>query len=165
MKTKSLFIAASMLVLLLSCTAITHSQTPDQLKSVQQMIGTWQGNINNDTIEIWDVRQYGKGVTIYSYYVVKGIRTARYINVIAVDVKKKMLRGFIVYINGDHSTWTGKFNTEKSLNYGIINDFDINTCQIEVELEYETPTPTTMTKVDWKLDGPKISEQVYKKIK
>jgi hypothetical protein len=162
MKTKFITL---IIVLVLSCTIKIYSQAPDQLKAITQMIGTWQSTQSNDTIELWDAKQYGKGVMIFSYYVVKGVRTAKYVNLIAVDNKKKMLRGFILYINGNHLTWTGKFNTENALNYGIVEDFDNNTCSIEVELSYETPTPKTMTKTAWKLSGEKISEQIYTKIK
>jgi hypothetical protein len=51
----------------------------DQFKLQQQFIGTWQANAGKDTVEIWEIHQYGKAFIDNVYQVIRGQKTPLYI--------------------------------------------------------------------------------------
>ena len=61
--------------LLFICNGIQAQTTQTKLNQVElmkQWLGTWQGDIGKDTVDLWEGKLYGKAVIINVYQVIKG---------------------------------------------------------------------------------------------
>ena len=165
MKTKTFFLITLMFAFLLTHSTKADSQALDQYKLLKQLVGTWRANISKDTVEIWVGSRYGKGIILSSSYIIKGVKSPLFKNTICLDSTGRILMGFVLWINGKHETWIGTWSTEKTISYGMVDDFNTDTGWLEVELMFGTSTPRRITKTCWEIGGAKTYERVYVKIK
>jgi hypothetical protein len=167
MKTKTFFLPTMMFVFLLICAPGLHSQTAtsnlDQLKLAQQRIGTWEATYGNDTVEVWESKQYGKSYINTISLVIKGIKSPYYIANYCFDSKEGKFKGFNLYANGNYATWIALWTSEKKLSFDGVQDFKPVTVLRKSEIVYETPTSMTFTRFN--TAGIKIYEHKFKKVK
>lgn len=135
----------------------------DQPKLMQQYIGIWQANIGKDSLEIWDCQQFGKALIINVYHVIKGKKTPLYINNIGFDPIEGNIKGFVLWPNGEYSTWIGLFTSEKKFTGDLVHDYNLENPFIKLENVFENPKEWTWTQT--RKDGVKILEYKFKKVK
>lgn len=143
--------------------AQTVTNNLDQLKLMQQYLGTWQANAGKDTVEVWDFQQYGKAFIINVSQVIKGQNTPLYINNIAYDSKEGKFKGFALMNNGSYGTWTGLFTSEKKFEGNDVVDFNPATAYVKLENIFKNPKEWTFT--NFNTDGVKTLEMKFVKIK
>jgi hypothetical protein len=167
MKTKTFFLTTLMFVSLLTCSTGIHAQTAksnlDQVKLMQQWLGTWEATIGKDTVEVWEANQYGKSFIGNVSLIIKGKKSPSYISNFIFDSKDGKFKGFILFASGDYGTWIGLWTTEKKFSLDAVQNFNPETVDFKVELVYETPTK--MTGTDFNTDGIKTNEKKFKKVK
>ena len=96
---KTLYLTLTVIVLLLLCTNIARSQTPqtklNQVELTKQFMGSWKCDFGNDTTFSMEGKLYGTGSEYYYNYAAKG----------KVFTEGKQLAGYdkkidkIVYVN------------------------------------------------------------------
>ena len=167
MKTKTFFLTTMMFVFLLICSSGIHAQTAksnlDQVKLMQQGLGTWEANVGKDTIQVRETQQYGKAFTVNVYYNIKGTKSPYYVANYCFDLKDGKFKGFTLYANGEYVTWIGLYTTEKKLSLDLVQNFKPEAVSYKVEYFYETPT--SMIETQFSAAGVKTLERKYKKVK
>src|SRR4030042_177985 len=163
---KTFCLTTMIAVFLLLCSngiqAQTTKQKLNQVELMEQLIGTWQANVGNDTIEVWECQQYGKAFIINVHQVIKGQKIPLYINNLGFSSKEDKFKGYTLWSDGAYSTWIGLFNTEKKFSTDMVQDFNPKTTYAKFESVIENPKEWT-----WKAlnkDGVKISEVKFIKV-
>jgi len=167
MKTKAFFLTTIMFVFLLICSTGIHAQTAksnlDQVKLMQQRLGTWEATGDKDTIWVREHQEYGKAYTVNVYYVVKGTKSPFYISNSNFDSKEGKFKGFTLYANGVATTWIGLWTSEKKFSLDVVQNFKPDA--VLAKVEYVSDTPTSMIETRFSPTGVKILERKYKKVK
>jgi hypothetical protein len=135
----------------------------DQPKLMQQYSGTWKAYLGKDTSEIWECRHFGEASIINVYRVIKKQKTPLYINNIAFDPIEGNFKGFVLWPNGEYSTWIGLFTSEKKFTGNLVEDFNHDKAFIKLENVFENSKEWTYTQT--RKDGVKILEYKFKKVK
>jgi hypothetical protein len=130
---------------------------------MNQYAGTWKADIGKDTAEIWECQQFGKASIINVYRVIKKQKTPLYINNIAFDPIEGHFKGFVLWPNGEYSTWIGLFTSEKRFTGDLVEDFNHEKAFVKLENVFENSKEWTYTQT--RRDGVKILEYNFKKIK
>ncbi|HAQ19696.1 MAG TPA: hypothetical protein DCR40_10760 [Prolixibacteraceae bacterium] len=167
MKTKAFFLTTMMFLFLLICSTGIHAQTAksnlDQVKLMQQGLGTWEANVGKDSVQVHETQQYGKSFITTVSYNIKGKKTPLYTNNYCFDSKEGKFKGFALGADGSYGTWIGLWTTEKKFNVDAVQNFKPEIVLYKIELVYETPAKMTWT--DFKTDGTKTGELKYTKVK
>jgi hypothetical protein len=137
--------------------------TLDQVKLMQQFIGSWQAKSGKDTLEIWEFHQYGKAFIINVSQVVNRQKTSLYINNIAFSSKEWKFKGFALWPNGSYSTWIGAFTSDKIFKGDMVQNFNPETAYIKLQNVFKNPNEWTLTHTN--KDGVKILEYKFTKVK
>lgn len=143
--------------------AQNSSASLDQIKLMQQYVGSWQANIGKDTSEVWDTQQYGKAFIISVSQVIKGKKTPLYLNNICFDPKDSNFKGFVVWTDGSYSTWIGSFVNEKKFNGEMVQNFNPGTAYVKLENVFDNAKAWTWSQ--YNADGLKILEYKFIKVK
>jgi len=160
---KNICLTTTVAALLLIFSNGVQAQTNlDQLKAFEQYLGVWQVNVAEDTIEIWEFKQYGKDFVINVNQVIKGQKTPLFISNIGFDSKEGKFKGFMLYHNGDYSTWIGLFTSEKKFSGDVVQDFNPEITWAKFENVFVNPKEWTMTQFN--TDGVKTSELKFIKV-
>ena len=163
---KSIYLTVTvffLMVLISGIRAQNSSANLDQIKLMQQYIGSWQANIGNDTSEVWDTQQYGKAFIINVSQVIKGKKIPLYINNICYDSKENKFKGFVVWTDGSYSTWIGSFVNEKKFNGEMVQNFNPGTAYVKLENVFDNAKAWTWTQ--YNPEGLKILEYKFIKMK
>jgi hypothetical protein len=167
MKTKPFFLTALMFAFLLICSTGIYAQTAksnlDQVKLMPQRLGTWEATVDKDTVLVREHQEYGKGQIANVYYKIKGNKSPYHVTNSIFDSKEGKVKGFTLYANGNYSTWSGLWTTEKKFSLDIVQNFKPETVLSKVEFFYDTPT--SMIETRFSADGVKTLERKYKKVK
>jgi len=164
---KKLCFTTMIAVFMLLCTNGLQAQTTqiklDQVKIMQQGLGTWEAIVGKDTVQVLENQQYGKSFISNLSRVIKGTKSPVYINNYCFDSKDGKFKGFVLYANGQYGTWIGLHTNEKMLILDIVQDFKPETVLMKNEIVLETPTKMTWTYFN--TDGTKAQEFKYNKVK
>lgn len=164
---KKLFSITMVAVCLLLFTNAIQAQTTqtklDQVKLMLQALGTWQGNVGKDTVQVRETKQYGKSYISNVSLDIKGIKSPSYISNFIFDSKESNFKGFILYANGSYRTFIGLWTTEKKLSINFVQDFKPEPVYGKVEFLLETPAKITVT--SFNSDGIKTLEYKLNKVK
>jgi hypothetical protein len=167
MKTKTFFLTTVMFVLLLIGSTGIQAQTAksnlDQVKLMQQRLGTWEAIIDKDTVFVREHQEYGNGYTANVYYNIKGNKSPYYMSGSTFDSKDGKFKGFTLYANGNFTTWIGLWTTEKKFSIDIVQNFNPKMVLSKVDYFYETPISLIETRFN--AAGIKTLERKYKKVK
>jgi hypothetical protein len=112
------------IVFLLAGSSGTVAQTgrtqPTQLELLKPFIGTWQTNIGNDAVEIWDCQPYGEGFIINVSRLTQGKKTPYYVNNVGFDPGDGKLKGYVLWPSGDYMTWIASYLPEKKFKAELV---------------------------------------------
>jgi hypothetical protein len=154
-------------VFMLLCTNGLHAQTTqtklDQVKLMQQSLGTWEANVGKDTVQVSENKQYGKSFINNVSLVIKGKKTPYYTNNFCFDSKDGKFKGFGLYADGRYLTWIGLYTNEKMFTVDIVQNFKPEPVLRKIEMVRETPSKQTWT--FFNADGTKAQESKYNKVK
>jgi hypothetical protein len=140
------------------------TQTPlDQLKLMQQYMGTWQADHGKDTVEVWDCQPYGKAYIITVSWIIKGQKTPLYINNISFAPKENKFYGFSLFPSGGKGTWTGSWVSEKKYTGEMSTNFNPEKVSSKLEMVYESPSSFTWHQFN--MNGVILQELKFKKVK
>ena len=166
MKTKAFFLSTTMFVFFLICSTGIQAQTAksnlDQVKLMQQTLGTWEANVGKDTVEVWETQQYGKSFINNVSRIIKGKKTPFLTENICIDSKEGNIKGFLLFANGEYATWIGLWTTEKKFQADVVQNFKPETVLFKIENVIETPTKMTTI---FSTDGKKTRELKFNKVK
>jgi hypothetical protein len=164
---KKLFSAAVIGVFYVFTSHGVQAQTPqtplDQLKLAQAFVGNWQTNLGKDTIDGWELHQYGKAFIESGYLIIKGKKSFNYEESYLFSPKDGKFKGFVLYHNGNYMTWIGLFTSEKKMEGNIIQDFNPATITGRFEALIETSNKITFRFLNPK--GEKTGENSWTKVK
>lgn len=135
----------------------------DEVKLMQQFVGTWQMDISKDTVNLWEVQQYDKAFIGTGYHVINGKKSFWFVMNWSYIPKEGKFKGYNLYPGGSYQTWTASFNSEKKWSGSFLRDFNPELVVGKVESILETPTSVTNTYFNSK--GEKTGEQKFHKIK
>jgi len=135
----------------------------DQLKLMQTYVGMWQRNIGNDTVDVWEVQQYGNAFISTAYRVINGTKSFIFAENWGFSSEENKFRGFTLLYNGIITTWIASFTTEKRwIGYTLVN---FNPKQVTTKFELTLETPTKIIAVTFDRNGVKTREVEWSKIK
>ncbi len=143
--------------------AQTPQTTLNQNELIKQFLGTWNCDINKDTVEVWECKPYGEIHTTIVSLVVKGKKSDLYLNNAGFDKRDGKHKGLLLYPNGDYFTWIGAFTTDKKFCVDIVDNLNPEKILAKFEFEFITPTNWIMTR--FTPEGMKVSEQKYTKVR
>ena len=143
--------------------AQTTKSTLNQVELMKQFIGTWNGVIGKDTVEVWETKPYGEALIINVSRIIKGTKSDWSMNNIGFDEREGKYKGYILSINGGYDTWIGWFTADKKFHVDLVDTFDPEKLWFTVEFEFKSPANFIST--GFNTDGVKTSEFQYKRIK
>jgi hypothetical protein len=152
--------------LLLCTNGIKAQTTPtklDQLKLIQDWVGTWQRVIGNDSILALEFQQYGKGFFQDLSLLTNGKKSIQGIACYSFSAKEDKFKVFSLTADGNYSTYIVFFTTEKKWVQNLVQDFNPEKTLLKGEGELVTPNIYTSTWFD--SNGVKIAEGKWTKIK
>jgi len=164
---KKLCLSTAIAVFLLIFFNGVQAQTPqtklDQLKLMQDGIGTWQHVISKDSVEISENQQFGNAFVENVFLVVNGKKSFRFGISTVFSPKEGKFKSFWFRPNGSYSTLIGLWTTEKKFSSDYVQNFNPEKVLSKVEQVFETPK--NMTATFFNLDGVKRGEYKWTKIK
>jgi len=164
---KTLLNVSLMAVFLFVCINGAQAQTAqaklDQAALIKQFLGTWNCNIDKDTLEVWECKPYGDVHTTAVSLTIKGKKVDSYFNCAGFDKRDGKFKGILLFTNGDYYTWIGMFPSDKKFNVDIVDNLDPAKVLAKYEFEFMTPTSRTMTR--FSAAGVKEKEYKYTKVK
>ena len=164
---KNLYLAGVTVMLLLVCSTGLQSQTTktqlNQLEVMKRFIGTWQANVGNDTIEVWDCQPYGEGFIVTVYRITDGQKTPYYVNNVGFDSLDGKLKGYVLWPSGDYMTWIAEYNAEIKFKVELVVNFNPAAVWTRYEMVYISPKERVW--INYNLSGEKTSELKIIKIK
>jgi hypothetical protein len=155
--------AVSLLVCSIGILAQTMQTQLNQLELMKKSLGTWQANVGNDTVEIWDYQQFGKTCIINVYQVIKGKKTPLYINNMGFDSKGDKYKGYVLYSDGNYLTWIGLFKDENKFLVDIVDNFIPEKIWTKFEMVHISSKEMNWTQFN--AEGVKVSELKFVKTK
>jgi hypothetical protein len=157
----TLMVAVFLLICLNEVQAQTVTTNLDQLKLIEQFLGTWQTNASKDTVTVWEFQKFGKAIVANLYNVIKSQKTPYAIVCYGFDSKEGKFKGYSLFAKGNYGTWIALFTTEKKFHVEPVQNFNPKTVSQRVDCVFENPNQWTMT--TFNKDGVKVSEvKLYK---
>jgi hypothetical protein len=154
-------------VFLLLCLNGVHAQitttSPDQLKLNQTFVGIWKAEVGKDTIDLWEVQQYGNPSVSTGYRMIKDKKSFQFGENWVYSSKEDNFKGFIVWANGGYGTWIAKFTSEKKYSGNFVKNLNPEAIIVKFEITFDTPINFTI--VYFNADGVKESEVKMVKVK
>jgi hypothetical protein len=135
----------------------------DQLKLMQQFIGTWQADYAKDTIVVWNCQPYGKVIIITGTWLIRGQKTSSFINNISFNSKESKFYGFVLFPSGNKNTWTSSYVSEKKSIGEYCANFNPEKVWAKFEIIHESPT--AFTYYQFNMQGAKTAEWNFKIVK
>jgi len=132
----------------------------DQLKLMEQFLGTWHLLTNSDTV-IVEIQKYGKAFVENDYDLRNGKKNWGSIWTYGFSPDEGKFKIFAVQSTGDYLTLIASFTTEKKWVQEIVQNF--NPGKVLMKGEFVFDTPTTATATSFNSEGVKTEE--YKLIK
>jgi hypothetical protein len=130
----------------------------DQLKLMQQLIGTWKTDISKDSTMIIETEFCGKSIIETDYLVVNGKKEVDSKWSYGFSPETGMFKFFAVYPNGNCQTWLGSFTSEKKWVQMLVQDFNPDKVLMKAELNFTGPD--SFTAFQMKPDGQKIGKEM-----
>jgi hypothetical protein len=165
---KTLRTAAMIVAFLLLCLNGIQAQNvtpkPDQIKLMGNLwVGNWQSIISKDSLYVTELIQYGRAFEYNVYLVVEGKKSFSFGGSYVFSLKENDFKGFAFTPDGNYQTWIGSFITETKISMDIVQNFNPEKVLIKEVVEWENLTTYTATFFD--LDGTKIAESKWTKVK
>jgi hypothetical protein len=163
---KKLSLTAAIFVFILFLSDEMHGQTVasnlDQLKLMEQFLGTWQLLTGSDTV-IVEILKYGKAFVENDYSIKNGKKEWGSIWTYGFSPDEGKFKIFAVMSTGDYLTIIASFTTEKKWVQEIVQNF--NPEKVIQRGEFVFDTPSTATAASFNSAGVKTEEYKLTKIK
>jgi hypothetical protein len=163
---KKLCLTTSFFVFLLFFSIGIQGQTdpkqPDQLKLMEQFLGTWQMTTGGDTL-IAEFQKNGKAFVENDYSVKNGVKIWGSIWTYGFSPDEGKFKIFAVQSTGDYLTLIASFTSERNWVQEIVQDF--NPEKVIMKGEFVFVTPTTASATSFNSEGVKIEEYKFVKVK
>jgi len=156
-------IALFLCICMIGVEAQTAQTKLDQVELIKQFIGTWNCDIDKDTVEAWECKPYGTIHTTAVSQMIKGKKMDSYLNCAGYDKRDGKFKGILLFPNGDYYTWIGLFTTEKKLSVDIVDNLNPEVILAKYDFEFMTPSGRIMTQ--YTASGVKVREYKYTKAK
>jgi hypothetical protein len=143
--------------------AQTTQMQLDQLKLMEQFLGTWQENMGNDSLYVWEFQKHGKTLFANTYYVTKNQKTPHAIVCYGFDRKLDKIKGYSLFTGGGYGTWIASFTSQNVFHIEVTQDLNPATISQKVDCVFENPNQWTMT--TFNKDGIKVDEVKNIKVK
>jgi hypothetical protein len=117
----------------------------NQYELYKQFSGKWEANIGTDSIEVRECREYGLAFVIEVYRVIKGEKKPFCINNVSYDSNEGNFKGFLLYPNGGHFTWIGKFSKNNLFSGDVVFNFNKDAAWSNFHADFISPTEFTCT--------------------
>lgn len=135
----------------------------DQVKALDQFIGTWEGKTGEETTQVWEFIRNGKSLHANTYTVRQNVKTSTNILCYGFDPRENKFKGYsLSATTGSYSTWFLTFVSE-------------NMCRVEMKTDLNPETTGNMfdcifdDKDTWRMigykEGVKTSESKFVRIK
>jgi len=134
----------------------------DQLKLMEQFVGTWHLQTSSDTI-IVEIQKNGKAFIENDYEVKNGEKIWGSIWTYGFSPNEGKFKIFAVQATGDYLTLIGSFITEKKWVQEIVQNFNPEKVLMKGEFVFDTPTSATAT--SFNSEGIKTEEYKFIKVK
>ena len=142
--------------------AQTVTNNLNQLKLMQSFVGTWQLEVDKDTVLV-EVQQYGNAFVETDYLISNGKKSLLSITNYGFSSKEDKFNIFGLEPSGDYQTYIGSFTTEKKFCQDQVKNF--NPEKVLSRLEIARETPKDMTATFFNSDGVKTGESKWIKVK
>lgn len=164
---KKLFSIATIVVCLLLFTDAIQAQTTqtklNQVELIKQFLGTYQGTVGKDTVEVWESQLYGNAVIVNVSRIIKGKKSPSYMSNTGFDERDGKLKGFILNPDATYTTWIGSFTSEKTFKGDLLDSF--NPEKVWSKFEFAFVNPKEWTSTFYNADGIKTAEYKFIKTK
>jgi hypothetical protein len=134
----------------------------DQLKLMEQFLGTWQLTASGDTV-IAEFQKNGKAFVENDYSVKNGVKNWGSIWTYGFSPDEGKFKIFAVQSTGDYLTLIASFTAENKWVQEIVQNF--NPEKVLMKGEFVFDTPTTATATSFNSEGVKIEEYKFIKVK
>lgn len=134
----------------------------DQLKLMEQFLGTWQMTASGDTV-IAEFQKIGKAFLENDYSVKNGVKNWGSIWTYGFSPDEGKFKIFAVQSTGDYLTIIGSFTSERKWVQEIVQNF--NPEKVLMKGEFVFVTPATATATSFNSEGVKIEEYKFIKVK
>ena len=146
---KKFCLTTAIVVFLLFCLNGVQAQPVatnlDQLKLMEQFLGTWQMETGKDTFLVAEIQQYGKAFVETVYRTIKEKKTWSSIGSYSYSAKEGKFKIFSLNTSGSYATWIASFTSEKRWNQERVENFNPDKILRKEELVFETPTSLIVT--------------------
>ena len=156
-------IAVSLLIFSTGIQGQTTQTQLDEVKLIQQFIGTWQRDVGQDSIAIWEIQQHNKAFVSNEYRVFGGKKSLHFEMIWSFYPKEGKSKGYILYDKGGYQTWNGSFTSEKKWSGSYLRDF--NPEAVVGTWDFVLDTPSSIVVTSYNTKGEKTWEGKYHKIK
>ena len=164
---KKLFLQTAIIVSLLLLSTFVQGQTSqmqlDEVKLTQRFIGTWQEDLGKDSVNLWEVQQYGRAFISTGYHVFGGEKSFWFSQNWSYYPRLGKSKGYNLYSSGAYQTWFSSFTSENKWSGIMVRDFDPEAVVSTGEIVFETPTNIVITYFN--LQGEKTGEVELHKIR
>jgi hypothetical protein len=134
----------------------------DQLKLMEQFVGTWQMATGADTV-IVEIQKQGKAFVENDYTIKNGQKNWGSIWTYGFSPDEGKFKIFAVQLTGDYLTLIASFTSEKKWVQEIVQSFNPEKVLMRGEFVFETPETATAT--SFNSEGVKTEEYKLIKIK
>ena len=134
----------------------------DQLKLMEQFVGTWQMATGADTLVV-EIQKQGKAFVENDYTVKNGQKNWGSIWTYGFSPDEGKFKIFAVQSTGDYLTLIASFTTEKKWVQEIVQNFNPEIILMKGEFVFDTPTTATASSIN--PEGVKVEEYKLTKVK
>ncbi|HBC77647.1 MAG TPA: hypothetical protein DCZ51_03400 [Bacteroidales bacterium] len=163
---KKLCLTSLLFVSLLSFSIVIQGQNDqkqfDQLKLMDQFLGTWQMTTGGDTL-IAEFQKNGKAFVENDYSVKNGVKNWGSIWTYGFSPDEGKFKIFAVQSTGDYLTLIASFTSERKWVQEIVQDFNPEKVIMKGEFVFESSETATAT--SFNSEGVKTEEYKFLKIK
>lgn len=156
-------ITASFLLCLNGVQAQNTTNDLDQLELAQKyLVGTWQEVTSNDTVKVWELKQYGNILVETDYIIVNGEKLIDSFWTYSYKPERNNFYMFAAFVRSGCVTLIGSFTAENMWCQEYFTMFNPEKYLGKAEFVFETPTSITSTGIN--PDGTKRWESKYSRV-
>lgn len=131
----------------------------DQLKAMDQFVGTWEGKTGEETSQIWEFIKKGKSVYANLYGVKQNVKTVGTMFCYGYDPNSNKIKGYSLHASGNYSTWLMTFKSENICCVETTKDWDPETIGVTYDCIFDDKNSWRM--ISYNKEGAKTSETKF----
>jgi hypothetical protein len=164
---KKLSLVTVIFVSLLFVSNLIQAQTTlkqlDQLKLMEQFLGTWQQDVGKDTVFMWEFQKYGKAIFANTYNIIKSQKIPFSILCYGFDKELNKFKGYSLSSDGSYGTWIASFTSQSVYHVEAVQNLNPDIIYQKFDCVFENPNQWSMT--TFNQNGVKVAEVKNIKVK